>query len=135
MMEKANLDPSASRIKVLIVEDDPINLFVARKLLETQFEIACATNDKEVFTVLESEQVDVILMDINLGANSLDGIQVMQKVKETYQEQQIPIYAVTSYAMPDDEKKYLSVGFDRYFVKPIERQKIIATIKEQTGRT
>ena len=117
-------------IRVLIVEDDPINLLVAKKLLEKHFEITSATNGYQALEVIEKFDFDVILMDINLGDDALDGTEVMLKIKANPNKNFIKIYAVTSYALPEDRDRFLNFGFDYYFPKPINKDLIIEKIRE-----
>ena len=56
-------------------------------------------------------------MDINLGEDTLDGIQTMNKIREMPDRQSMKIFAIT-YAMPDDKDRFLNLGFDQYFSKP-----------------
>lgn len=117
--------------RVLIVEDDATNLFVARKLLGQHCSVSCATNDREAFEQLHQTSFDVILMDINLGGDSMDGVAIMRHIRESHPQWSMPIFAVTSYAMPEDRDKYLNAGFDRYFPKPIDRNGILAAIRDE----
>lgn len=121
-------------IRVLIVEDDPINLLVAKKLLEKHFEITSATNGYQALEIIESSDFDLILMDINLGDDAIDGTEVMQKIKGNPNKKYIKIYAVTSYALPEDRERFLSFGFDYFFPKPINKDLIIEKIKEDITR-
>lgn len=116
---------------ILIVEDDPTNLFVAKKLLGKKCHISSATNDREAFDQLHQKSFDVVLMDINLGGDSLDGVSILRHIRELYPHWNMPIFAVTSYAMPEDRAKYLHAGFNRYFPKPIDRDGILLAIQEE----
>ena len=80
--------------------------------------------------VIEKFDFDVILMDINLGDDALDGTEVMLKIKANPNKNFIKIYAVTSYALPEDRDRFLNFGFDYYFPKPINKDLIIEKIKE-----
>jgi two-component system cell cycle response regulator DivK len=69
-------------------------------------------------------------MDINLGDEQLDGIDVMKKIRNELNINSCKIYAVTSYALFDDRERFLKEGFDAYFSKPINKELIIKTIQE-----
>lgn len=117
-------------IKVLIVEDDPINMLIARKLLEKHFKISTAVNGIDALNFIKNQAFDVVLMDINLGDDTLDGVEVMHRIKSNFPESNLKIYAVTSYAMPEDREKFLNEGFDAYFPKPINKDEIIERIHQ-----
>lgn len=119
-----------SFLNVLIVEDDPINILVAEKLLEKHFNIYKAKNAKTAIASVTNNKFDVILMDINLGDDHLDGIDVMKKIRYELNINTCKIYAVTSYALPYDKERFLKEGFDAYFPKPINKKHIIKTIYE-----
>ncbi len=116
--------------KILYVEDDKINAFVLTKLLENQFEIAVVPDGEKCLSQVQQEQYDLILMDINLGRGKMDGVQTMQKLKQMPTYQNTPVFAVTSYANPGDQEKFLHQGFDAYFSKPVDKGQIVEVIVE-----
>lgn len=109
---------------VLIVEDNKINALVLKKTIQEICEPDHVICDEAVFKAVSEREYQIILMDINLGGNSLDGEAIMKILKEDDRYRHIPIFAVTSYAMPGDEERFLEAGFDRYYSKPIARKKI-----------
>lgn len=122
-------DITVDTISVLIVEDDPINLLIARKLLEKHFTITSVMNGNAALEKVNQYHFDVILMDINLGDEDLDGIEVMRRIRQQEHLNELKIYALTSYAMPEDKERFINEGFDFYFPKPINKDLIIEKIK------
>ncbi|MEZ4774224.1 MAG: response regulator [Bacteroidia bacterium] len=114
---------------VLIVEDNPINALVLSKIIEDFCEVIQAENDIQTFTAVQKYPFSLILMDINLGGNSLDGESIMKMLRKDARNTNLPIFAVTSYALPGDKKRFLESGFDDYFAKPISREEIIPAIR------
>ncbi len=114
---------------VLIVEDNKINALVLRKMVEAYCEADHVLTDEAVFRAMKEKDYKVILMDINLGGNSLDGESIMKILKQDLRYQGIPVFAVTSYAMPGDRDRFLEAGFDQYFPKPIKRADIIRELQ------
>lgn len=123
-------ETSVDTISVLVVEDDPINLLIARKLLEKHFTITSVMNGHDALNAVNEKHFDVVLMDINLGDEDLDGIEVLRRIKLHKKFENLKIYAVTSYAMPEDKERFLNEGFDFYFAKPINKDQIISKIQE-----
>jgi two-component system cell cycle response regulator DivK len=115
---------------VLIVEDNPINALVLGKMLQKFCQTDHVLNDEQVFKAVAEKSYQMILMDINLGGNSLDGEAIMKILKADEQHQHIPIFAVTSYAMSGDKERFLQAGFDGYFPKPVNRDKLIQRVRE-----
>lgn len=116
--------------KILIVEDNEINALVLKRLIDTVAHPIHAINDVEAFKAVEDHQFALILMDINLGGQSLDGEEIMRKLKADTRFRDLPIFAVTSYAMPGDEQRFLNAGFDAYFSKPINRDKLLTGVRK-----
>lgn len=114
---------------VLIVEDNKINALVLRKMVEAYCEPDHVLNDEAVFRAMKEKEYKVILMDINLGGNSLDGESIMKILKQDVRYRDIPVFAVTSYAMAGDRDRFLEAGFDQYFPKPIKRADIIRELQ------
>lgn len=114
---------------VLIVEDNKINALVLSKAIKPFYESQHVVNDQATFDATKAHEFSLILMDINLGGNSLDGEAIMKILKEDPQYQNVPIFAVTSYAMPGDRERFLEAGFDAYFSKPIDKQAILETMR------
>ena len=125
-----NQKPSGEN-HVLIVEDDSISQFILQKMLGNDFQVTIAKNSEEVFNILSSQRFSIILMDINLGEDSMNGTEIMQNIK-SYPEYGSPcIFAVTSYALPEDENAFLKEGFDHYLAKPVKKEELMAAIKNR----
>ena len=119
-----------NKSKILIVEDNEINALVLKRLIEPIADPIHAINDKEAYQAMEDHVFSLILMDINLGGQSEDGETIMKNLKSDQRFTTLPIFAVTSYAMPGDEQRFLNAGFDAYFSKPINREKLLTGVKK-----
>ena len=112
------------------MEDDEINALVMQKLLEKEFEIHLAHDGPDCLEKIRQQQFDLILMDVNLGNGYLDGVEVMHHVKSVPGYGDIPVVAVTSFAMQNDKEKFLKAGFNDYLAKPIEKHKVFQLIHQ-----
>jgi len=103
---------------ILIVEDNPINLKLAKVLLSAEgYEVHVAINAAEALQVLTSCHPALILMDLQLpGKNGLD---LTRELKSDPNCKDIVIVARTAYAMKGDEAKAKAAGCDGYMTKPI----------------
>jgi two-component system cell cycle response regulator DivK len=105
--------------RVLIVDDNAINLKLARVLLAGEgFEVRTATSAEDALLVLEAFAPHLILMDIQLPG--IDGLELTRRLKSDPRHAAIAIVALTAYAMKGDEAKALAAGCDGYITKPID---------------
>ena len=109
----------------LIVEDDSINAFITQKFISTHFESDIASDGHAALEKVEEKNYDIILMDINLGDEELDGVEVLKRIRSKPGLETIPSIAVTAYALNNDRERFLSEGFDQYLSKPINKDELI----------
>jgi CheY-like chemotaxis protein len=104
---------------VLIIDDTPANLKLARVLLTSEgYDVRVASDADQALRVLAEFRPDLILMDIQLPR--MDGLELTRRIKGDPQMRRIVIVAMTSYAMKGDEAKALAAGCDAYVTKPID---------------
>lgn len=113
--------------KILVVEDNPQNLYLVRFLLEKSgYRVAAAQNGFDAVRMAQQEQPDLILMDIQLP--QMDGYEATRRIKEIPETNRIPVVAFTSYAMAGDKDKALKAGCAGYIEKPLDPDTFIAEI-------
>jgi CheY-like chemotaxis protein len=118
--------------KILLVEDNEVNRRLAGFLLRTQgYQVREATTAAAAFEMLETDRPDLIVMDIQLPG--MDGLEATRKLKEQPTTADIPVIAVTSYAMKGDREKALAAGCAGYVTKPIDKKIFIQEIAAQLG--
>jgi two-component system cell cycle response regulator DivK len=114
--------------KILIVEDNELNLKLFRDLLEAHgYETIETKEGLEALTLARNTQPDLILMDIQLP--EISGLEVTRRIKQDSHISNIPVVAVTAFAMKDDEEKILSAGCEAYISKPISISHFLETIR------
>lgn len=113
--------------KILLVEDDPINRDVINWYLKSLYDVSLAENGNEALELANATQYDLILMDINLG-KGMNGIETAKKIRENEQNINVPIVALTAYAMKGDKENFLASGFIDYLSKPFLKEELIALI-------
>lgn len=114
--------------RLLYVEDDAINALVMQKLLARHYEVIHVVDGESCLALISNESFDLILMDINLGRGKMDGVETLHRIKVNPLTEKLRIIAVTSYALPEDEERFLSEGFDAYIPKPVSRQLLLDTL-------
>jgi len=104
--------------KVLIVEDNELNMKLFNDLLKTKgHEVFQATNGKDALEVARDSKPDLILMDMQLP--DVYGLTVTGWIRKEPGFDTIPIVAITAFAMRGDEEKFLEGGCSGYISKPI----------------
>lgn len=114
---------------ILIVEDEAISAILLRKLLEKDFEVDVAQNATDCLKFGRSKVYNICILDINLGKGSQDGKELLSHFKADPKYVNSKFLAITAYALPGDKEKYIEMGFDQYFSKPIVFEEVITTIK------
>ena len=105
--------------KVLVVDDNPTNLKLARVVLSAEgLEVRTAASAEDALNVLEAFTPRLILMDVQLPG--LDGLELTRQLKADPQRRDIVVLALTAYAMKGDMEKALAAGCDGYMSKPID---------------
>jgi len=99
-----------------------------KMLSKNQSNVIIAENGSKALKVVKDKNLDLILVDINLGLNQMDGCELLQRFKKLKFLHNIPVFAVTAYAMPGDKQRFISLGFDNYFSKPVNFDKLLSVI-------
>ena len=115
--------------RILVVEDQEDNRRIMRDLLTSAgYEMIEAVTGEDGVTMAEAQRPDLILMDIQLPG--LDGYEATRRIKANPALRQIPIIAVTSYALSGDDVKARQAGCDAYVAKPFSPRALLAKIRE-----
>ena len=113
---------------VLIVEDNELNMKLFSDLLEASGYATLQTRSGvEAVELTRRHHPDLILMDIQLP--EVSGLEVMQWIKDDQDLRQIPIIAITAFAMKGDEEKIRQAGCEAYLSKPISVVKFLETVR------
>jgi len=126
----ATKDPyakSSALPEILLVDDDECCNILVTKLLINHARITYAHNGDECLSLLEKRSFDIILLDINLKVG-LSGPDVLDKIKHMPKFQNIPVIALTAYAMLKDREHFISLGFSDYISKPFTNIDLIDAI-------
>jgi CheY-like chemotaxis protein len=124
-------ESGVSRLRILVVEDHPVNqLFVVRILEKRGHHATVAGNGEEALRLLEDRAFDVVLMDVQMPV--MDGYQATARIREaevgTNRHQ--TIIAMTAHAMVGDQEHCLRMGMDSYISKPVQTDLLFRAIEE-----
>jgi len=125
--KKETIKPTGKEI--LVVEDDNFSRDIVRLLLKDLYKIKFAENGEMAVQLVENKIYDCILMDINLGLG-MSGLEATEKIRQIKGYEDVPIIAVTAYAMQGDKEKFLSNGFTHYISKPYSKETILKVLNE-----
>lgn len=127
--KKGRAPVPANGKKLLLVEDNEINLAVAREMLEPAgYAIRHAGNGLEALSLFQSEPFDLVLMDLNLP--EMDGYTTTGLIRE-YEHtrgKSVPIIAITAKAIPGEKERCLGAGLNDYLRKPFRKEELLTLI-------
>jgi signal transduction histidine kinase/HAMP domain-containing protein/CheY-like chemotaxis protein len=115
--------------RILVIDDDPRNVFAITSTLELHGMIVTQAADgrKGIEALLSAEDTDLILMDVMMP--ELDGYATMNKIRQMPAFAALPIIAVTARAMPGDREKSIAAGASDYVTKPVDTDELLACME------
>jgi len=118
--------------KILIVEDNELNMKLFHDLLDSQgYQVLQTREGLQALTLARQHMPDLILMDIQLP--EISGLEVTKWLKDDDDLAHIPIIAVTAFAMKGDEERIRQGGCEAYISKPIAVMPFLDTVKKHLG--
>jgi len=114
---------------VLVIDDNEMNLKLMEGVITyAGYRLVKAQSAEEGLAKADEIQADIVLMDIQLPG--MDGYQATQALRKNDDYKDIPILAISGYAMDQNKEKLFSAGFSGYVQKPIEVQNVLKTLKK-----
>ncbi len=118
--------------KVMIVEDNPINMQLFSDILEASgYEVIQVTESTKAVEEIISIKPDIVLTDIQMPV--ISGLELTKMIKSNNDIKNIPVIAITAFAMKGDEEKILEAGCDGYIAKPISIKPFLETVAKFTS--
>ena len=116
-----------SGLRVLVADDNELNLDVAREQLEAAgASVWLARNGLQVLERLDEAEVDVLLLDVQMP--EMDGIETVRRLRADPRHARLPVIAMTALAMPEDREQSLQAGMSDHLCKPIDRDELFAAL-------
>ncbi len=118
-------------LRVLLVDDNPVNLKLAARLLEREGHAPTLAGDgRQALEALAAEPFDIVLMDVQMPV--MDGLEATAELRrrEAGSGRRVPVIALTAHAFPEDRTRCLAAGMDGYLAKPLGREQLRAALEE-----
>jgi CheY-like chemotaxis protein len=127
----------SNQLRILLAEDEEVNRLATSKLLEKLgHTVKTAKDGQEAIALLKDDSFDVILMDIQMPV--MDGVEATKSIRGGDAGQgnkDIPIIAMTAYAMSGDKENFLAAGMDSYISKPVDMKQLDALLQDKIQNT
>ncbi len=110
--------------EVLFVEDDPIAIDLTSIFLKNICRLDTAYNASAAIEKVNLKKYTAIIMDVNLGKASIDGVQTTRLIRQIDGYKDTPIIAITAFVMKGDKEEFLEAGCSHYLSKPFTRAEL-----------
>jgi CheY-like chemotaxis protein len=114
-----------SKPRMLVVEDNENTQFLIQSLLEENVEITVVATAEEALLEAFRTEYEMVVVDINLGEGP-NGMDLLSELRAMPTYREIPIVAITAYALPGDKERFLEMGFTDYLAKPFHADDLLA---------
>jgi two-component system cell cycle response regulator DivK len=119
--------------RILVVEDNPLNLKLVRDVLEfAGYDVIGAQSGEEGLRVAQQDPPDLVLMDLQLPG--IDGTETLRRMREGSLGRDVPVVAVTAFAMAEDRERASLAGFDGFVEKPISVRELPGQVEAFMNR-
>jgi two-component system cell cycle response regulator DivK len=119
--------------KVLVVEDNALNMLLARTILSAAgYDVLEASNGEDGLALAREHQPAVVLMDIHMPG--MDGITALQRLRADPATRDVKVFAITASAMQGDRERLLAGDFDGYVSKPFDIEELLGAVRTALGR-
>jgi CheY-like chemotaxis protein len=119
--------PDRIQPTILVVENEVSNRILIERVLSTRgYFCLTASNGREALEILDHQRVDLILTDLSMPV--LDGYRTMQLIRARPALANVPIVAVTAYALNDENEAAMQIGCNEYLTKPFKPRQLLEVV-------
>ena len=120
--------PGRGQPAILVIENEVSNRILIERVLSTRgYYCLSASNGREALEILDRERVDLILTDLSMPV--LDGYRTTQLIRSRPALVNVPIVAVTAYALNDENEAALQIGCNEYLTKPFKPRQLLEVVE------
>jgi CheY-like chemotaxis protein len=113
--------------KVLVVDDNPVNLEICREILEGDYDVVTASEGAEAIRMALRHRPFAVLLDVMLP--DMDGYEICRRMKSRSELRNTAIIMVSAKAMPSERSSGISAGADDYVTKPFDDSDLLAAVR------
>lgn len=113
--------------RILVVDDDAMNLMLTKRILEKQYNVLLAESGKEALGKMKGEKIDLILLDIAMP--EMNGIETFERMKEISVD--IPVIFLTASGYEDDVRSAIRLGAANYLKKPFFPKELLKRVAKE----
>ena len=113
--------------RILVVDDDAMNLMLTKRILEKQYNVLLAESGKEALNKMKGEKIDLVLLDIAMP--EMDGIETFERMKEIAAE--LPVIFLTASGYEDDVMNAIRLGAANYLKKPFFPKELLKRVAKE----
>ena len=122
-----------TRDRILVVEDNPLNLKLVRDVLTVLgYDVVAATSGEDGVRLAHECMPDLVLMDLQLPG--IDGVEALRRLRGDPVVADVPVVAVTAFSMKEDQERAYAAGFDGYLAKPSSVRALPAQVARFLGK-
>lgn len=122
-MTTLNPGIDSTQVKILIVDDIPLNVLLIDKMLaKFKFHILKANNGADALKIIAEEKPNILLLDLMMPGT--DGYQVTEEVRKTITKEQMPIVILSALNSNDDINRAMTLGADEFITKPVMMERL-----------
>ncbi|WP_051676930.1 hybrid sensor histidine kinase/response regulator [Maridesulfovibrio frigidus] len=134
VLAEVDIEGDLSAVRVLVAEDEQINQMLIEGLLIKQgIHPVCVKDGQEAIAMLESNSFDMVLMDVQMPV--MDGMSAIKLIRASGKPYaNLPVIALTAYAMGGDKEKFLEAGFSGYISKPLEFEDLLRVLLQHRSQ-
>ena len=113
--------------RILVVDDDAMNLMLTKRILEKEYNVLLAESGKEALLKMKGEKIDLILLDIAMP--EMNGIETFERMKEISVD--IPVIFLTASGYEDDVRSAIRLGAVNYLKKPFFPKELLKRVAKE----
>ncbi|MBK7632400.1 MAG: response regulator [Ignavibacteriales bacterium] len=122
-------EQTIEKLRILLVEDDPITNEVIQFYLKNDYLVDIAVTEQQALSFIKSKNYFAVLLDINLGRGG-NGLNVLKEIRKIPELKDLPVIAETAFALNGDAEEFLGAGCNYYLSKPFIKPELINVLNK-----
>lgn len=133
MSVSINPEVDQSQVTILVVDDIPLNVLLIRKMLgKFKFNILTANNGQAALDAVAANHVDLVLLDLMMPG--MDGYEVLTRLRNQEETQELPVVILSALNSSDDVTKGFQLGANDFITKPIIMERLLTCVATQANQ-